>query len=213
MVIFNSVQSIIIADMADGMSLWMDRAFALDRLHEDPTFRAVTAVVGSPEQPLAPPTTAALGIESVFAFLTDMQQLSDNESAASMRKEPMDSAMMAKAAANNAGKLKPKLSSHDRARRAKTIIQREIAQLEQQINCIRSAHFEKLACIYNKRWKATFLREARRTERSGAQQLRLLQQVTMEQQRSKAVQEMIDGLRASMPVSLSGPIATLDARF
>lgn len=180
--------------MADG-NRWLDRAFALDRLHEDPMFRAVTAVAASPGRLLAPPATAALGLESVSAFLSDMHQLSDSESAASTK--PVQSATMAKIPA----RAKPKLSSKDRARRTKWQVQREIAQLERQIHCIRSAHFEKLVRIYNKRWKSTFVREARRTALSEAQQLRLLELVDKEQHRSKAVQEMIDRMRAFMPVS------------
>lgn len=184
----------------------MDRAFALDKLHEDPSFRAVTAVAPSPEQQLA------LGMESASAFLSDMDRLSDSES-----ERPLDTVAMRKAAANtsdnNASTRKPKLSSYKRVRRAKTTVQRQIAQLEQQIDCIRSAHFEKLARIYAKRWEATFLREVRRTGKSEAEQLRLLQQVDLEQQRSKAVQDTIDRMRISVPVGFSSTISADGARF
>lgn len=147
-------------------SAWMNAAFALDELHQTPEFRALAAEMDALEkqQPLVePPDT-----ETMDAFLTDMEQLSDEDEARriSFEREPSAHDKTTPSASSHAAtcqaaapepKRKKKISSYERLRRHRDALLQVIGQMEEEIDRRRRDRPSQLSLIL--RWKPIVLRE------------------------------------------------------
>lgn len=199
--------------------LWMNAAFLLEELHQDADFRAMTAVVGTPD----PPASPALSIESIDAFLNEIGQLSgddDFHSTDADRSQDQTTRMRiaspvsttekgrveaAHGIAGTTDSPKPKkkktrkktVSSLERVRREKAVLRHDIDQMEQATRLLQRQQYDKIAGIFTKRWKHRYLYEIHQRKRLEAEQLRLQERMGVEHHRSGAVFELI---RASLQV-------------
>lgn len=158
------------------------------------------------QQPKTP--TGMLDMESLDAFLSEMDSLSDNEEGLAKRYKPLRMAPVDAAAATSGfmqpnAKKKKKLSTLQRTRREKALLLDEIGSMEQQLERMRREHCEKIAPIYAKRWQPVIMEEERRRTEQEAEQLRLWKRVQIEELKVQALLDLIEQMR-SMVMQVSG---------
>lgn len=209
-------------------SVWMNAAFVLDEQHPNADFRDVAAAADVLERqqlqyasPESPPSAAG-GLNTLYAFLTEMEQLDEDEisprsqsyiSPWSLVLDPRDPAIAQATAIgasvameNNFQKTKPKkkkLSTHDRTRQEKAALLQDIDIMEQEIQQIKRAHYEKFAQLYAKRWEPIIQHEVNQKEKLEEEQFELRRHVDEERQRWHAALELIEKMRAFLQVRLN----------
>lgn len=192
---------------------WMNAAFALDDLHERADLQALAVDLDTLDrqlQPLASPI-APLDMASMAlaSFLSEIDACSN---VIADPKQPERIGLLpqtATPAPERAGALrlmpkKKKLSSLQRTRQAKALVQLEIAQLEQRIKHIRREHYQALALRRAKRWKPIVQNEVQQTETKNAEQLQLWTSIKNEQQKARVALEFVMKMRELMQVSELG---------
>lgn len=120
-------------------SVWMDEGFSLSSLHGDAESKALTADLNAREkrQPVPSPSVAH-GMQTLAAFLSEMEQLSDDED--TERRQTTSATV--EGASPTAGKSaqkskKKKMSTFERTRRNKAALYQAVYQLEGQIRQMR----------------------------------------------------------------------------
>lgn len=186
-------------DGSPASSLWVDTALSLDDLQQNPDSRLMKADIeplDHQQQPsLASPTTM-LSFDTLLAFLDEMGQLEDgcadvvSNVTCTQRENAPKMTTSAFSCDAQQGQKKTKLSSSQRARRTKLVLEETIAKLQQQVARITQAQREQFSYV-DERWKPVIRQEKRYLKRVMAARRRLHQAVDMQRKTAIQLQDLM----------------------
>lgn len=209
------VDSDVVTDESDAIAAeWMSAVSALDDLHEHADLQTLAEDLDSLDRQFQPsiPPPMDMASMALAEFLSDMDSRTATDPD---QPEKADSLCVSapqstdqvpeRADALNASQPKPKkkkLSSLERTRRSKALLQQEILHMQKQIKHIRREHCERLTRVHAKRWKPIIQHELDQTEILKAEQLKLKQRIQKEQLRARVALQLVLRMRRSVQVSV-----------